>query len=146
MAGLPAVDSVFVQVKPNAPTTPIARLRRCADRHHHQRLGNEGARVYLGDLNEEGVNGVAEQINATGGSAHAARFDLTDDASIGGSNSCKGSRPKRYGTLRIGGLRLVPADSPRPERPGETVEALGAIASQVVEAADGYRQSHGPTA
>ena len=47
-----------------------------------ERLGREGARLYLGDINEEGVRAVAERINAAGGAAAAARFDLADEASV----------------------------------------------------------------
>lgn len=47
-----------------------------------RRLGHEGARLYLGDIDEEGVHGVAEQINAAGGSARVAHFDLTHADSV----------------------------------------------------------------
>jgi NAD(P)-dependent dehydrogenase (short-subunit alcohol dehydrogenase family) len=47
-----------------------------------RRLAHEGARLYLGDINEDGVRDVAERINAAGGSAHAARFDLADADSV----------------------------------------------------------------
>ncbi|MEV4581577.1 SDR family NAD(P)-dependent oxidoreductase [Nonomuraea jabiensis] len=47
-----------------------------------KRLGQEGARVYLGDINEAGVGEVAAAINAAGGSAASGRFDLADEASI----------------------------------------------------------------
>jgi NAD(P)-dependent dehydrogenase (short-subunit alcohol dehydrogenase family) len=46
------------------------------------RLGEEGARVVLGDVNEDGARAVAERITAAGGSARALRFDLVDPASI----------------------------------------------------------------
>lgn len=47
-----------------------------------RRLGEEGARLYLGDINEHGNRKVAEDVNANGGSAHAMRFDLADASSV----------------------------------------------------------------
>ncbi|WP_433388625.1 SDR family NAD(P)-dependent oxidoreductase [Micromonospora sp. KLBMP9576] len=46
------------------------------------RLGQEGARLYLGDINEGGVGEVAAKIEAAGGSAGSARFDLADAATV----------------------------------------------------------------
>jgi NAD(P)-dependent dehydrogenase (short-subunit alcohol dehydrogenase family) len=46
------------------------------------RLGEKGANLILGDLNEEGANTVAERITTAGGSARALRFDLADAESI----------------------------------------------------------------
>jgi NAD(P)-dependent dehydrogenase (short-subunit alcohol dehydrogenase family) len=46
------------------------------------RLGEEGARLYLGDINEDGARRVAEEIVAAGGSAASAHFDLADTASV----------------------------------------------------------------
>ncbi|WP_229068984.1 SDR family NAD(P)-dependent oxidoreductase [Actinoplanes sp. DH11] len=48
------------------------------------RLGREGARLHLGDLNESGVQEIAAEVNAAGGSATAGRFDLADAASVAG--------------------------------------------------------------
>ncbi|MFK7976113.1 MAG: SDR family NAD(P)-dependent oxidoreductase [Halioglobus sp.] len=46
------------------------------------RLGAEGARVGIGDMNLEGAQAVAEQIRALGGTADAWQYDQADDASI----------------------------------------------------------------
>jgi NAD(P)-dependent dehydrogenase (short-subunit alcohol dehydrogenase family) len=46
------------------------------------RLGEEGARLYLGDINEAGASATAEKIRAAGGAAEAVRFDLADPASV----------------------------------------------------------------
>lgn len=48
------------------------------------RLGEEGARLYLGDLNEPGARDVAGKIREAGGDAAAARFDLGDAESVAG--------------------------------------------------------------
>ncbi|MEV6349063.1 SDR family NAD(P)-dependent oxidoreductase [Actinoplanes sp. NPDC051851] len=47
-----------------------------------RRLGAAGARLYLGDINIDGLRTVAKEINDAGGSAVAARFDLTDADSV----------------------------------------------------------------
>ena len=46
------------------------------------RLGEEGARLYLGDLNDAGARDVAGKIRDAGGDAEAARFDLADADSV----------------------------------------------------------------
>lgn len=46
------------------------------------RLGAEGAKVVLGDINDDGARAVAERITADGGSALAVRFDLADPNSV----------------------------------------------------------------
>lgn len=46
------------------------------------RLGEEGARLVLGDLDEDGAQAVAQRVTAAGGSARAVRFDLVDPDSI----------------------------------------------------------------
>ncbi len=47
-----------------------------------RRLGEEGARLVVGDLNESGAQAVAEEIRAAGGQATARRFDLADADSV----------------------------------------------------------------
>ncbi|HEV3226430.1 MAG TPA: SDR family oxidoreductase [Acidimicrobiales bacterium] len=46
------------------------------------RLGEEGASVVVGDLNEAAAHEVARRITAAGGRAVAASFDVADDASV----------------------------------------------------------------
>jgi NAD(P)-dependent dehydrogenase (short-subunit alcohol dehydrogenase family) len=48
------------------------------------RLGAEGARVVVGDLNADGAARTAERIVADGGSATAVTFDLADPDSVAG--------------------------------------------------------------
>jgi NAD(P)-dependent dehydrogenase (short-subunit alcohol dehydrogenase family) len=48
------------------------------------RLGDEGARVVVGDLNADGAARTAERIVADGGSATAVTFDLADPDSVAG--------------------------------------------------------------
>jgi NAD(P)-dependent dehydrogenase (short-subunit alcohol dehydrogenase family) len=48
------------------------------------RLGEEGARVVVGDLNGSAATDVADRINAGGGEAIAVPFDVSDDDSVGG--------------------------------------------------------------
>jgi NAD(P)-dependent dehydrogenase (short-subunit alcohol dehydrogenase family) len=47
-----------------------------------ERLGAEGARLYLGDINEEGVRATAAKVGTADGQATAVRFDLADAASV----------------------------------------------------------------
>lgn len=47
-----------------------------------QRLAQEGARVVVGDLNLAGAEQTAAAINDAGGQAVAARFDISDEASV----------------------------------------------------------------
>ncbi|MEY2424033.1 MAG: hypothetical protein QOI95_4100 [Acidimicrobiaceae bacterium] len=46
------------------------------------RLGEEGASVVVGDLNEAAAKEVADRITASGGNAIAAQFDVADDDSV----------------------------------------------------------------
>lgn len=46
------------------------------------RLGEEGAKLYLGDINEAGAEATADRVRAAGGAATAQRFDLADADSI----------------------------------------------------------------
>src|SRR3954454_14088747 len=46
------------------------------------RLGEEGACVVVGDLNEAAANDVAGRITSAGGTAIAVPFDITDEASV----------------------------------------------------------------
>lgn len=46
-----------------------------------QRLGEEGARVLVGDINLKGAQATAERVRQAGGRAVAALFDLADDDS-----------------------------------------------------------------
>ena len=47
-----------------------------------QRLAEEGARVVIGDINEEGLNATVERIRHAGGAASGVKFDLADPAAI----------------------------------------------------------------
>ena len=47
------------------------------------RLGEEGAKVVVGDLNEAAATEVADRITAGGGEAIAVQFDVSDDDSVG---------------------------------------------------------------
>jgi NAD(P)-dependent dehydrogenase (short-subunit alcohol dehydrogenase family) len=46
------------------------------------RLGEEGAKVVVGDLNESAANDVAGRITASGGTAIGVQFDVADEASV----------------------------------------------------------------
>ena len=46
------------------------------------RLGEEGARVVVGDLNEAAAKDVADRITNAGGTAIAVPFDISDDESV----------------------------------------------------------------
>ena len=46
------------------------------------RLGEEGARVLVADLNAEAAQAVATQIRAAGGTAESTNIDLSDEASV----------------------------------------------------------------
>src|SRR5260221_10710772 len=46
------------------------------------RLGEEGAHVVVGDLNETAAKEVAARITAAGGAAIAVPFDVADDGSV----------------------------------------------------------------
>jgi NAD(P)-dependent dehydrogenase (short-subunit alcohol dehydrogenase family) len=46
-----------------------------------RRLGAEGARVVLGDIDADGAATVAAEIRAAGGEAHAVAFDIADEES-----------------------------------------------------------------
>jgi NAD(P)-dependent dehydrogenase (short-subunit alcohol dehydrogenase family) len=46
------------------------------------RLGEEGARVLVADLDEAGAEAAAARINAAGGTARSTRIDLRDEASV----------------------------------------------------------------
>lgn len=47
-----------------------------------KRLGAEGARVGIGDMNLEGANAVASEIQGSGGDAAAWQYDQAEDASV----------------------------------------------------------------
>jgi len=47
-----------------------------------QRLAQEGAKVVVGDLNQDGAERTAAAIRDTGGEAVAVPFDISDDASV----------------------------------------------------------------
>ncbi|WP_330350375.1 SDR family NAD(P)-dependent oxidoreductase [Streptomyces sp. NBC_00582] len=47
-----------------------------------RRLGAEGAKVFLGDIDLVGAKTVAQEISEAGGTARAERFDLLDPSSI----------------------------------------------------------------
>jgi NAD(P)-dependent dehydrogenase (short-subunit alcohol dehydrogenase family) len=49
-----------------------------------RRLGAEGARVVLGDIDADGAGAVAGEIRAAGGEAHAVAFDIADAESCAG--------------------------------------------------------------
>src|SRR3546814_6559627 len=46
-----------------------------------ERLAREGAKVVVGDINEDGARATVERITAAGGTAQAMKFDLADEAS-----------------------------------------------------------------
>lgn len=46
------------------------------------RLGEEGAHVVVGDLNEAAARAVAQQVTKAGGAAIAVPFDVSDDSSV----------------------------------------------------------------
>ncbi|UGQ15050.1 SDR family oxidoreductase [Yinghuangia sp. ASG 101] len=46
------------------------------------RLGEEGAKVVVGDINLPGAEATAEKINKSGGTAIAVHFDLADEATV----------------------------------------------------------------
>src|SRR3546814_17682466 len=46
-----------------------------------ERLAREGAKVVVGDINEDGARATVERINAAGGTAQATKFALADEAS-----------------------------------------------------------------
>lgn len=46
------------------------------------RLGEEGAKVVVGDLNDAAAKEVAERISSSGGAAIAVPFDVSDDDSV----------------------------------------------------------------
>src|SRR3954470_18714027 len=46
------------------------------------RLGAEGARVVVGDLDANAAQTVADQVNAAGGKAIAVQVDISDEASV----------------------------------------------------------------
>lgn len=47
-----------------------------------RRLADEGAKLFLGDINVDGAENVAKQISDSGGTAKAQRFDLVEATSI----------------------------------------------------------------
>ena len=47
-----------------------------------RRLGEEGAKLFLGDINIDGAEKVAKEIRDSGGAAKAQQFDLADGPSI----------------------------------------------------------------
>jgi len=49
-----------------------------------RRLGAEGAKVVIGDINLAGAQGVAEEIIAAGGEALAVEFDISQEGSVAG--------------------------------------------------------------
>jgi NAD(P)-dependent dehydrogenase (short-subunit alcohol dehydrogenase family) len=61
-----------------------------------ERLGAEGVKLTVGDINEEGVRATVERIRRAGGTAEAVRFDLNDAASI---EALMSSCVKQYGGL-----------------------------------------------
>jgi NAD(P)-dependent dehydrogenase (short-subunit alcohol dehydrogenase family) len=74
-----------------------------------RRLGAEGARVVLGDLNFDGAEAVAAAIRAAGGEAHAVAFDISAEE---GCAKLAAAAVERYGG--IDGLFNVAAElSPR---------------------------------
>ena len=49
-----------------------------------RKLGKEGARVVIGDINLDGSEGIATEITSAGGQAIALHYDQSDEASISG--------------------------------------------------------------
>lgn len=64
-----------------------------------RRLGSEGARVVVGDLNEEAAGKVAAEIEAGGGAARPVRQDVGDPASV--------ERSVAFAVETFGGLHLA---------------------------------------
>src|SRR5829696_1859073 len=61
-----------------------------------RRLGNDGYRVAVTDLDEGAARRVAEEIGAEGGEAHAGVLDVTDRSSI---EAALDAATERFGTL-----------------------------------------------
>lgn len=70
-----------------------------------ERLAREGARLVVGDINEDGARATVERIVAAGGIAEAIRYDLADEAS---TNALMARCVDAYGG--IDGLLNVGAD------------------------------------
>src|SRR5262245_1284205 len=47
-----------------------------------RRLAEEGARVLVGDVNEDGLTGTVERLRVAGGTVEGKWFDLADERSI----------------------------------------------------------------
>ena len=76
-------------------------------------LASEGARVVVGDLNLAGAEETAAAITGLGGQAVAARFDISDDASV---RDLVATAVRAYGGLdaahvNAGAITLVPRDT-----------------------------------
>src|SRR3954465_9911650 len=61
-------------------------------------FANEGAQLMLGDLDEAGVRGVAEECGGEGGTADALRTDVTSGADV---RRLMDGAVERYGKLDI---------------------------------------------
>ncbi len=82
------------------------------------RLGEENARVVVGDLDLEAAEGVAEQVRSAGGEAIAVRADISDDDSVAALVS---AGLDAYG--RLDGLHANAADL-SPSNIGSDTDAL----------------------
>jgi NAD(P)-dependent dehydrogenase (short-subunit alcohol dehydrogenase family) len=60
----------------------VAGAARSIGRACAQRLGEEGAKVVVGDINLEGAEGTASSIVDAGGTAIAVQYDQSDEASV----------------------------------------------------------------
>jgi len=78
-----------------------------------RQLASEGARVVVGDLNLAGAEETAAAITGLGGQAVAARFDISDDASV---RDLVATAVRAYGGLdaahvNAGAMTMVPRDT-----------------------------------
>jgi len=78
-----------------------------------RQLASEGARVVVGDLNLAGAEETAAAITGLGGQAVAARFDISDDASV---RDLIATAVRAYGGLdaahvNAGAMTMVPRDT-----------------------------------
>lgn len=74
-----------------------------------QRLSSEGARVMIGDIDEDAATQRVEELRAAGSDAYACGFDIADERSCA---ALVGDAVKRFG--RLDGVFNVAADMSRP--------------------------------